>query len=157
MRFSTVNSAIWTGYESFTLFIVFQVVMLSFHWIKIFHPFVVFTLLSVPVDVCNNASLCSTCVPSALVPVIESSIMNRFPDWSTCANKVSAMMLAAKDVIWPSFYSTSYIRDPRIKFSFATPIGLTFVSFDLFLTLANSGLSPPWSDVKSILTYWSYK
>ena len=81
MRSSTENSAIWTGYEYFTSFSVFQVVLPFFHWIQIYHPFIVFTLIFVPVDVYTNASCCITCVPYVLVPVIESSIVNQFTAW----------------------------------------------------------------------------
>ena len=136
---------------------MFQVVLPSFHWIYISHTFVLFNIIFVPVGVCMNASWCSTCVPYVIAPVIESSIVNRFPAWLTCANKFSTMSFSAKDAVWPSFYSTSYIRDSRIGLALATPIGLTFSSFDLFLTLANSGLYPSWYNFKSILTYWSYR
>ena len=115
------------------------------------------TLIFVLVDVYTNTSCCSACVLSVLVPVLESIIVNWFPAWSTCVSKLSVMRLADKDVVWPLFYSTSYIRESRIGLSFATPIVLTFASFNIFLTLVNSGPSTPQSNVNSILTYCSYE
>ena len=53
----------------------------------------------VTVDVCMNASCCSICISSFLIILIESIILNRFPDCSTFANKLSAVRLADKDVV----------------------------------------------------------
>ena len=103
-----------------------------------------FTLLFMTVDVCMNSPFCSTCVLSVFVLMIESIIVNQFPAWSMCANKLSTIRLPAKDAVWTSLYSTSYIQESRIGFSVVTPIGLTFASFNFFLNFCE------WSIYSSV-------
>ena len=101
IRFSTENSDIWTGYKYFTSFSVCQVGLAYLQWIQTYHPFFVFTIIFVNAYVCTHASCCSNYVLSVLVSVIDSSIVNRFPAWSTCANKFPAMRLDDKNAVQP--------------------------------------------------------
>ena len=140
----TVYSVTCTGYYSLMSFNAIQSVLPSFHRTSNSQPRVVPLHLLVPVLVVINASCCFTACSLDRCPVISSMSTWRLPSSSICANRFSAMLLAANDVHSPSRYSTSYILVSKMGFSLAKPIGRPFASFSCFVTLAilGSKLSP---------------
>ena len=121
-----------------------QSVPLSFHLTSSSQPFVVSLRLFVPVLVVMNASCCFTACSLERWPIISSMSTWQLPSSSICANRFSAILLAANGVHWPSRYSISYILVSKIGFSLAKPIGRPLASFSRLVTLANLGskLSP---------------
>ena len=91
-------------------------------------------------------------VPSVRKSMMASNNIKCCPSWSTLENKLLAIALAITDVLYPSAYSTSYILVSSIEFSAASPIGLPSFSFNILLTLANSGPLSCLSSASYMLT-----
>ena len=123
----------------------------SFHRMSSSQPFVVSLRLLVPVLVVMNASCCFTACSLDRCPMISSMSTWRLPLSSICANRFSAILLAASDARSPSRYSTLYILVSKMGFSLAKPIGRPFASFNHFVTLANLGSKlSPWGMANSM-------
>ena len=157
IRRCVAYSASCTGYEFLTSFMAIQLVLPSFHSIRISHPTVVSRLRLVPLRAVRKASCSFTSFPSVRWSIISWNKTCLLPSSSTWANILSAIALAARDALWPSLYSTSYILVSRIGFLCATPIGNPFPSLKRFVTRANSGPSLSLGTASSMLRYVSPK
>ena len=133
-----------------------QSVPLSFRRTSNSQPFGVSLHLLEPIEVVINASCCLTACSLDRCPMISSKSTWQLSSSSICANRFSAMLLAANDIRTTSRHSTSYILVSKMVFSLANPIGKPFASFSHFVALANlcSRLSP-WGIANSMFRYVS--
>ena len=155
------SSAIWlcTMYSSsctrkdyLTSLTWFQVELLSFHCMETYHPLVVSLLLLFPLYIWITESPTLICVASVCRSMMALNNRKLCPSCLTWESTLFVIALYVITILYPSSYSTPYIHMSRIGLSAVIPIGLQFLSFNLLLTLANSGQSSCLSSASSMLT-----